>query len=546
MNRRDVSYYFLAAVLLLALIDPSVVFPREEKAYIEFERVGVSGHHADVYIVKEGECLFNIVRKEYAVSRRDAFHVLELVGRLNPQLEDIDVIYPGQKLFLPRKIPSGAAPRGHVSATGFPDKRDGDDVLKYTVRKGDTISEIIHGFGNPYREVYRILGLVRRLNPEIKDLDNIYPGQTLVLPSSVRRGIRSPAETGDITIPQYKILPVVGNIVERMHGVIITDGMFRIPIPPAGEVTIDCSKVPVIEMDGGNMILFDLSDRIPADLKELIESAWTTYRVVGVREGETVPSLLERIIRAADGYTLEKANRQIGVGGAPAVRVFVDWIVSRGAENTGTDRYAFTFVRAASDLIPLPVKRYMERNGLESIEIMDDIGITGDETVYQTPSARTLESGNGIVLAESLLRALGHVPVRRGEVTVLSTEGLTLSLKTELSLDVGGRLILITSRRVSDRMRSILEERGDRVVSVSEEKGRGEIIEDIARAVEIPSSSGNFRFFFSRHAGKGRGDISIPALRLGGEGGIYLVACDVDRDIEALLYKEWKVTLVRY
>ncbi|TFG93846.1 MAG: LysM domain-containing protein [Syntrophobacterales bacterium] len=546
VSRRGFSSYFLFAILFLALADPSVVFPREDTAYIVFKKVGVSRRHAEPYTVKKGEYLFEIIRGKYNVSGGDIYEILKLVKRFNPQLKNMNVIYPGQKLLLPRKRSSDVPPPERLVPDELPDKKIEDSVLKYVVRGGDSISDIIHGLGNSYGEIYRVLGIVKRLNPKVKNFDRIYPGQTLLLPSVAHREARPPAESRDVTIPENKILPVISHIVSRMQGVVITDGSYCIPVPPSGEVKIDCSKVPVIEIPGGNTLLLDLSNRIPGDLKRIIESTWNTYRVIGVKEKEKVSSLLEKMVGATGVYTLEKINRQTKIGDTPAVRVFIDWIVSKKAETRGAGKYAFNFVAGISDVLPLPVKTYAQRNGLEIIEIMDGFGITGDEVVYQTSPVQVLDPSSGVALAKSLLRMLGNSPMEEVEVTVLNTDGLSLSMKAELLLNVGGTRVIMTSRTVSDHILTILQERGDRVVFVSEERGKREIIEDIIRAIKIPSSPGDFRFSLSQRTGKERGDISLPALRFEGDRQLYLVDYDVDKDIQELLHKEWKVTLVRY
>lgn len=537
MNRLSLSRYLLAGIALLVLVDPPVAFPREDTAYIVFKRVGVSRHHADAYVVKKGECLFNIVRRNYAVSRTETFRLLKLVGDLNPQIRDINVIYPGQRVLLPRKRSSDEAPPGQPLSG----RKSEDGVSRYVVRRGDSISKIIHRLGSSSGDIYRVLEKVRRLNPTVKNVDRIYPGQILLLPSVERREAR-PA----LGIPDEKILPVVSHVIDRMQGVVITEGSYCIPVPPAGEVTIDCSKVPVIETDGGNTVLLDLSGRIPADLQELIESTWNTYRVVGIRGKEAISSLLERIMEAAGIYTLTKINRQTEIGGSPAVRVFAGWLVSKRPEIRGAGRYAINFVTERSALLPLPVKDYAQRNGLEIIEILDGLGVTGDGAAYQPSPVQTLDPGNGLVLANSLLKRLGYAPVEGAEITVLIGEGLSLSVRAELLLNVEGTRVIITSRGFSDQILNILKERGDRVVFVPEERGRREIIEDITRTIGLPAVWDDFQFSLSRHTGKERGAISLPALRLGGGRELYLVDYDVDSGIESLLYNEWKVKLVRY
>ncbi|MDO9515687.1 MAG: LysM peptidoglycan-binding domain-containing protein [Syntrophales bacterium] len=546
MSRWKLPSYLLVVIAALVLIDPPAAFSKEDTAYISFKRVGVSRHHADPYIVKKHEHLFEIIRKNYNVSEEDIGQILELVKRFNPELKDINIVYPGQRLLLPQKRPSGVASAERPLSGELSGKKNESDVLEYVVRKGDKVSEIIHGFGNSYGQIYRVLRLVKHLNPEVKNLDRIYPGQTLRFPSAISREAQPPAVSRNVAIPERKILPVISHIISRMQGVVITDGSYCIPVPPSGEVTIDCSKVPVIEIPDGNTILLDLSNRIPGDLKRIIESTWNTYRVVGVKGKEGIPSFLERIVGASGLYTLEKINRQTKIGDTPKVSVFIDWIVSRKSETRGPVRYAFNFVTGISDLLPLPVKAYAHRNGLEIIEIMNGFGVTGDKTVYQPSPVQVLDSSSGVVLADSLLRMLGYSPVKGAEIKALSGDGLSLSMKTELLLNVGGTRVIIVSRRVSDQVLKSLQDRGDRVVLVSEERSKGEIIEDIVSAMNIPSSRNAFGFLLSRSTGKERGDISLPALRLGGGRELYLVDYDVDKDIQELLHKEWKVTLVRY
>ena len=548
MSRWNLSSYLLVVIVLLVLVDPPAAFSREDTAYISFKRVGVSRHYADPYIVKKGEYLFEIIRGKYNVSEGDIYRILELVKRFNPQMKDMNVLYPGQKLLLPRKRSSGAVGGVHPSSRALPGGETEGVILKYAVKSGDNILGIIHKkFGGPRKRIYTILALVKRLNPRLKDLDSIYPGQILRFPSAARREARpSPAGSRDITIPEDRILTVIRHIVDRMYGSIVTDGSYCIPVPPSGEVKVDCSRVPVIEIDGGNTVLLDLSNRIPVELKRVIESTWKNYRVIGVKKREGISSLLERIMDAVGVYHLEKINRYEEIGDNPGIRVFVEWLVSKKSEVAASGRYAFNFVTTASDLLPLSVRAYVERDGLEIIEIMDGLGIAGNEKIYQSPPVQVLGSESGVALADSLLRMLGYSPVRDSEISILSGDGLSLSMKTDLLLNVEGTRVIVTSNRISDRVRQFLEERGDRIVFVPERRGKGEVIEDIVRAMKIPYSRGVFKFFFSQDTGKERGNISLPALRLEGGRALYLVDYDVDRDIYGLLNKEWKVTLVRY
>ncbi len=547
MNRRNLQGCFLIVIFFLILTYPSAAFSREDTAYISLKRVGVSKHQTDTYVVKKNEWLLNIIQNKYDVSKEEAYRILELVKRLNPELKDLNDIYPGQKVFLPRKRSSETAGAAHPSSGVLSDGKKEKVILKYVVKRGDSVSGIIHKkLGKSHGEIYRTLGLVKGLNPGVKDLDRIYPGQTLFLPRAIREIVRLPFRNKNVAIPQYKILPVVSHIINRMYGVVITDGSYCIPVPPSGEVKIDCSRVPVVEINDGNIILLDLSNRIPADLKRVIESTWENYRVISVQEGEEISSMLKRIIDATGVYEARKVNRYEEVGNTPIVKVSVEWLVSKKPGFKGTGSYAFNFVSKSSQLVPLPVKDYAQGNGLEIIEIMDSLGIAADEEVYQACPVQVLDSGSDMGLAKSLLEMLGYSPVKDAGISILVGDGLALSIKADLLLNTEGGRIIITSSNIPDQVMNILKKRGDRVVFISGRESREKVIENIVRAIKIPCLNNDFKFPLSGRNGKESGYISLPALRLGDDEILYLVDYDVDREICGLLNKEYKMTLVRY
>ncbi len=547
MISRGILNYIFALIMVMVLTFPSIAFSMEDRAYISLNRVGISKTHTDPYVVKKDDHLFGIIRKNYNASEEDICRIIKLVKRLNPQLKDTNAIYPGQRLLLPRKRSSTIAPPAIEKASnGIAESNKENGIEKYVVKRGDSISGIINDLGNSYGEIYRVLKIVKRLNPRIKNFNRIYPGQTLFLPSVAPR-VLSPELGGvAVTIPEYMLLPTIANIVGRLQGSMIVEGNYCIPVPPSSEVTIDCSKVPVIVFPFGDTVLLDLSNRMPDDLRGVIESAWNTYHIVGMSEGEEIYSILERILEAADLYRIEKINRKMEIGDKPVASLFVGWFVSNKSDPRWPNGCAINFVKDRSDIFPLPIRIYAQRCGLDIIEIMDGIGITGDETVYQEISMGMLDSGDNLTLADSLIRLLGYDPVKGREIELLSGDGLSMSMKTELLLDIEGRRIILASQIIPESALKVLSDRGDRVVYISENMGKIAVIEDVLNAVGIASSREDFKFSFSTHSRREMGEISFHALRTNDNGDMYMIDYDVDKDIRELLHGEWKVKLVKY
>jgi spore coat assembly protein SafA len=98
----------------------------------------------------------SINTKIYVVQRGDTMHKIAIrlgislatLVKLNPQVTNNNLIYPGQKLNIP------------------------DDVSTYVVGRGDTLRKIADRFGTTWQALMA-------LNPEIKNANLIYVGQVI-------------------------------------------------------------------------------------------------------------------------------------------------------------------------------------------------------------------------------------------------------------------------------------------------------------------------------------------------------------------------------
>jgi len=89
-----------AGILLIGLL-PAVLFcfpveAREDSARLVFQRTATL-RKIWVYVVKKGDILARIYRKQ----QRDKRVPYDLIRRLNPEIKDLNRIYPGQNIVLP-------------------------------------------------------------------------------------------------------------------------------------------------------------------------------------------------------------------------------------------------------------------------------------------------------------------------------------------------------------------------------------------------------------------------------------------------------------
>ncbi len=131
--------------------------------------------------VRQGEYIYAILQS-YDLQNRELSRCLQEIKELNPDIQDLDKIVPGQTIALPAWIRS----KQINQPTTSPDSLDHIQLKTRThqVRPGDSLVQILNKeLGIPGRLIFdQYLDLVSELNPQIQDLNRLYPGQTINLP----------------------------------------------------------------------------------------------------------------------------------------------------------------------------------------------------------------------------------------------------------------------------------------------------------------------------------------------------------------------------
>jgi len=314
-----------AGVVLTGLLLPALAcFPveaREDSARLVFEKTAALGKTM-VYIVKKGDVLTGILRKQ----RGDKRVPYDLIRRLNPEIKDLNRIYPGQKIVLPVretadliKLPS--------------DLRKKSDPLptSYRIKAEDSISRILLSEldVNP-EDILPTVRSIRELNPGIDDLNHLPAGEILALPLKPERQGHAPSaesmppavhpvendqpKTAVMTLPSVEhILGFIRPVINRMKGTLIAKGNYFIPLKDTAQITIDCSSIPVVELDDGATVLLDFGNRLSEGIKGMIGQSWTNYGFVPGEELGSGIAGLKGIIGRSRNYAMTEAGSPLAV-----------------------------------------------------------------------------------------------------------------------------------------------------------------------------------------------------------------------------------------
>lgn len=146
----------------------------------------------DPYVVQKDDWVLRLFRQRGEIAHEDFPRFLRLFEMLNPEVDDIDTIFPGQEVLIPLRIlppgsfegqESGVVTVPVITISNFPEVVAAHST-RYRVRYGDWISRLIaERFGEVGSASYeRGMELFKKLNPEIDNINFIRAGQVIRLP----------------------------------------------------------------------------------------------------------------------------------------------------------------------------------------------------------------------------------------------------------------------------------------------------------------------------------------------------------------------------
>lgn len=599
---------FKRFVMFLAVICASVALvyqpcaAKEDTAQIKLRKTAITTNKLYTYTVKEGEDISTIIRRIPGVREKDISKNYQLIKELNPDIPDLENLEAGQLLVIPgkpeiaseEKIVEQTRPTAKTEskitpppAPKAPPKQYTEPVKPkpvkayiaaekpvptkkkiYKIKRGDTLYKIIRRELKVSEiEIPQNVKFIKSINPHIRNVNRIYTGTVIKLPgktvfvktpdqfeTSTRVMASTPEKSSQlekiIEVKDRKVMPpearlaVLKQVIGQMNGTIATTGSYYLPIPKAGQVTIDCAQIPVVEFDDNTTVFIDLDNRAHANLKKMIGDNWTNYSLVKVNKEDDVISILNKVINGTKNYNMTKSEKPLTVGALPPVEVAVDWIISK----SGSPQPIQT-IRSIDEnnlLLPKSIKNYYQKNGLIINEISEESGLVGKpEELYSLPPIPVFPRESAQEFSYALVTALGFAAERDIDIQLFDTvkDGFNLSIKADVLVTKGDKKYVIYSQALSPQFINALKQAGNETIFVSDSDEPKANMESILKGLQVPFAYGPYTF-----SGLAKNQspytLKFDSTRINQD--LYVVDFDIDPELRGLLKEVWSVNIARY
>ncbi|MCU0575535.1 MAG: LysM peptidoglycan-binding domain-containing protein [Desulfobacterota bacterium] len=549
--------------LLAAIIACSLCMGAADITLVKHAR-RVKAPQTSEYMVKEGDTLRRILMEVYNAKEQDLPYLYRQFRIQNPNIESLDTIPLGMKIRIPIV--------GSVLAASEEKKRPSEVEVKevapneYVIKQGEYLAKILKDiYGIPDEVIYRqYIDLVQKLNPEITNPDYIRAGHKIKLPefrqmlvaakqaqsesplpaSATTAGVQAqkmrheppvvaqnggapktaesrvpdvppvsqaggsgkgvPHKAQDIKVVKHAVLPAL----KSMGGTRRDTGTYFMPVAGGTSLSINTSEIPVMELDTGRKIIFDVNGKITPEMKGFIEKTFPSFTVL-TGSPKDLEDLMDKVLSVSGYFSINKDPSPLLVGSEEKVRFFGKWIVYKDFSRRNV--FVINLLGDNENKTPRAIRNYASTFGIDLIEIG---GKEGGNT--QSKPAPLVDLKRSY---PELLKTL-KIPHQVGtEILLMSSGPIRIAYKAPVLLDK----IILAETMPDPEMAAMLQQQSYDILNTSELQP-DEVLDALGQDFEGPP--------LKITVAKDRSELEVPGIRIGNR--IILIK-RVEREIQNYL-----------
>jgi LysM repeat protein len=384
-----------------------------------------------VYTVKQGDNLFRILMREYALSNEQAEALIEDVRRLN-NIDDIKRLKVGQKITIP---PVNHSVIGKKSGTN-----SGTPVAVSSAVDGLATDGMSYGL---------------KLDP---------PGNELI----------EQATANQLRIAWDKLVPSDSKTTQPIR---FESSSFSLELDP--------QRFPVFAAEGGGRIILDSGSAISPLVKSLIISRDPAVRIVSGPLADR-KRVLGAMLESAGFYSVE-SDFGLEFGTDPKLRFNSDFKVEKQADSL--IRQDVVLVSSGNYAVPATLNRFLLQEGFSLLEPFAN-DVPGISRSPLLPLLQIGATSPGQVV-DTLLTKLNLPYQSQHKLDVFASDknGISLSVNVDRAFEKSGKKFAVTvfdGNPVNYTLFRILETKGYKVIVLENRDDFHRITEKMMTSMQIP------------------------------------------------------------
>lgn len=483
--------------------------PEQNPAKSNPDELQVRQVSSDLYVVKQGQHLGQILRKVYGIPNELIFReYLKLVMEKNPEITDPNHIVPGQKLKLPNMKEVLAAVRtadGTTAAAAGPAAAiQGSASPEAPASAAPVPAPVVAASGNKEMAAppagHPHTG--ERIPAAVQSPANDRPG------AREAKALQTEGEKGASRLVTQAVRGKVIPAFERMGGKQKTQGTYFMPMAGGTSISVNTNEIPIMELDTGRKIIFDTNGKITPEMKSFIEKAFPTFKVVSGNSAG-LEEIMDKVLNVSGYFSINKDAGPLLVGEEEKLRFIGKWVVYKDFSRRNI--FVINILKDEESRTPAIIRNYAGRFGIDLIELGGrDAAAAGGSAYAPKPLNRSYKS---------LLNCLKIGYTSDTELELISSGSIRIAYKAPI---MAGKVIL-TDTMPDPTMLSLLTNQSYSVIDT-----RNEPVEAVLLKLGLKPDGPPVKMTVAA----GRTELEIPAFRVGN---CCVLKAPVDRSISSYL-----------
>lgn len=271
----------------------------------------------NTYKVKRGDTVSKLIAGPFGRFGSKSYkQAIALFTQLNPHINDLDLIFIDQTIFLPRSLPQ--------------------------LRDPAFVENVEKSSRQPHPKPAAA--------PEKEATSSIRP-----------------------KLPLKPMIPPLAEAAAIMDAKLLDKGKYYFPRAAKDDLELDLARNPVLEMPDGSRVMLSGKQGLPEQDLETVKSKWKAFTRVAVPEGALVEEILNTVLSAAKKPE-KPSNLSFSAGGA-RITIRAKWII-KGAmtELNPVRNICISFIEHPDQRTPTGIIRFLEHYGIRLKEVFRGSG----------------------------------------------------------------------------------------------------------------------------------------------------------------------------
>jgi len=495
LRRRGTGILVGGVAATLALFSPAAAqqppakSDQEQPAQLELRRTVKSREYqgktveGEERVVRPRDTLWRILIQERGLSEKRFKRYVLLVGTLNPNLKNPDVLQIGDTLFIPVQVDEilglkaaieTAEKTAAAKVAAEPAPKD-----SYQVKPGDTLYKVLReqlGI-EEVEALRRAAEQVKELNPGRKNWDVLLVGETIRLPGRTARAsvvqpiakakAEDPAPVVGLDYGQkitvQENLDLLASVMKVLGQDTSRDGEEVVPLRE-GTVHIDRSSYPVVQNPKkGQRVVLDMQSKITAALQSKLAAAGPGLPVVSVKKGASLHDAVTGLLSKLGFQSLPSNQPVVIQDGGVALQVKGEWMVMPPDESGAMPQVLVVSLTDAPGQTPDYLRDYLSLKGMNLKEILLP-SPTSMSTAPAPSGAKPAEPRietwptDKMALVDTFLKDYGITFSSGGQFPVVLRDGIRMDAKVDRLFEYGGKKVALSFKPFGDELMTALQQ----------------------------------------------------------------------------------------